>query len=263
MKTFFIFAFIFAFIFLYIFQFSFSFSEKKLKKIIQKNKKDTTNFHHKKDTTKLNHLFAKETKNFIDLKIKNNKKIKIICFGNSITNGYKVGTTKTVKNDYPSELEKLLQKKYKNDSIKVIKEGKNGRRIDQALQYLPQIIAQKPDLVILEYGINDVYSNFSVDFFNQKMTDINKKLKEKNIFVIIASPTPILTPQNEKVWELTQGIYKFCKKNQIPFVNLYENIEKISKENDIEMKNLLPDKIHFADEYYVYLAKIIFEYIYF
>ncbi len=216
-----------------------------------------------KDTFQLKNLSNQIVKNFIHSKIKNNKKIKIICFGNSITNGFKVGSTGIVKNNYPLELEKLLQKKYKNDSIQVIKEGKNGRRIDQALQYLPKIIGQKPDVVIIEYGINDAYSNYSVQFFNQKMLEIFNQLQEKKILLLVASPTPILTPQNKKVWELTQGMHQFCKENKLPFVNLYEGIEKIAKVNALKMNVLLPDKIHFADEYYVYLAQIIFDYIYF
>ncbi|TAG01972.1 MAG: SGNH/GDSL hydrolase family protein [Cytophagia bacterium] len=217
---------------------------------------------YKKDSLQLKNLHASPIKNYIEKKINANKKIKIICFGNSITNGYKVGKNTTVVNSYPLVLQKLLQKKYKNDSILVIKEGKNGRRIDQALLYLPQIIAQKPDVVIIELGINDAYSNFSSDFFNEKMAIIVQKLKQKKIEIIIASPTPILMPYNTKVWEITKGLYQFCKENKISFVNLYEKVSQLAQQKNLTMQKILPDNIHFADEYYAYLSAIIFDYLY-
>lgn len=222
----------------------------------------TTKKQVQKDSLQLKNLYGLSLKNHIEKKLNLDKKIKIICFGNSITNGYKVNTKITVENPYPYALQKLLQKKYKNDSILVIKEGKNGRRTDQALLYLPQIIAQKPDILILEFGINDVYSNFSSDFFNQKINEIVEKLKENKIKTLITSPTPILTNYSKKVWELTKKLHQFCQKKQIPFVNLYEKVEKMAKEKKLTMQEILPDNIHFADEYYAYLADIIFEYFY-
>jgi lysophospholipase L1-like esterase len=210
-----------------------------------------------KDTFKLPNLYSNNIK-----EIFKQKKVKIICYGNSITNGYKVNSYSVVQNPFPLVLEKLLRQNYQNDSIKVIKEGKNGRRADQALKDLDlKVLSQKPQLVIIEFGINDAYSGFKSDFFNAQMMKMIEIIEKNNIKILVASPTPILTIQNKQVWELTTELYQLCKKKNIPFVNLYEAVQDKAKQNKIELKKILPDNIHFEDEYYAWLADFIFQYI--
>ncbi|NJO02882.1 MAG: SGNH/GDSL hydrolase family protein [Bacteroidia bacterium] len=97
--------------------------------------------------------------------MKQGEPVKIVCYGNSITHGYRVGSFGQVAHPYPEVLEERLQNQFKNPHIRVINEGHNGWRSDQALASLPSLVLkQLPHLVIVKFGINDAYSQFSGDF---------------------------------------------------------------------------------------------------
>ncbi len=215
-----------------------------------------------KNTLQLKNLFADSIKKVFEKKLAKKQILKIVCYGNSITNGYKVRSNTIVGNPYPHILESLLRKHYQNDSIQVIKEGKNGRRSDQAFDDLDKrVLIHNPDIVILEFGINDAYSNFSPAFFRKKMWQIIEKLQKRQITVLVASPTPVISHKQKQVWELTQTLHLLCQEKNIAFVNLYESIQFVAQKENIAMISVLPDKIHFADHNYEWIADIIFEYL--
>lgn len=69
----------------------------------------------------------------------------ILAFGDSITYGYGVPSAFS----YPSQLQKKT-------GLHVINAGVSGEESSQGLLRLPQLLKQKPDLVILCHGGNDI-----------------------------------------------------------------------------------------------------------
>lgn len=70
---------------------------------------------------------------------------KIVAFGDSLTAGYGAGG---VQNSYPAVLEKLSGKQ-------VVNLGLSGDTADNAPTRLAEVLAQKPDMVLIEFGGND------------------------------------------------------------------------------------------------------------
>lgn len=188
--------------------------------------------------------------------------IRIVCYGNSITNGFKVGSYQRVAHPYPESLEKLLQKQYQNPHIQVINEGHNGWRSDQAQTQLKQLVIQKkPDLVTIMFGINDAYSNFSTDYYEKKIVQMIQQLREEKITVLLLTPTPIITPFNNQVHTYVELLKEIAKEQEVAFFNVYEAVSRRREKEKVAWENLLPDEVHFADDKYKWIAEEIYEFI--
>jgi lysophospholipase L1-like esterase len=182
--------------------------------------------------------------------------VKIICYGNSITNGYKVGNYGRVANPYPETLEKLLSAYYKNTKLNIHNEGHNGWRTDQALANLQKmVISQKPDWVIFKLGINDIYSGFSAQTYEKYLTQIVNALQQNGIKVLLMSPTPIHTEFSEKVIQFGQIVRQVAVKQNTAFFHLHQAIAERANCENVSFTTLLPDDVHFADDKYVWIAE--------
>lgn len=197
------------------------------------------------------------------INIQQGKTIKMVCFGNSITNGYKVGSFGVVDAPYPYVLEKLIKKQAPPSQLKIIKEGHNGWRIDQAVKNLDTLVlAQKPDWVTLMFGINDAYAGWSVNFYRQQMEQVLQKLKAQNIKVILFTPTPFTTSYNKTALTYLPVLKQLAQKYQCAFFNLHRAILQRIQKDKLDLDKVFPDQVHFGDDYYALIAKEIFDIIY-
>lgn len=227
-----------------------------------KNDKATTQCNNEGDTLTIKGVktlcLAHTTRSLDKLKaaLQKGDSLKMVCFGNSITNGYKVGSFGVVTNPYPYVLEKLLAKKYPNSGLKIVKEGHNGWRSDQAAKDVGTLVlAKKPDWVSLMFGINDAYAGWTPAFFGQKMESMIKKLKAQNIEVIIFTPTPFTTAYNEKAMAYLPVLKNLAAKYNCAFINLHKAVLQRAEKDNLDLDKVLPDEVHFGDEYYRLIAE--------
>ena len=88
-------------------------------------------------------IFTDKSQNNASITLKNSAII--LAFGDSITYGYRVSKDSS----YPSQLEKKT-------GLHVINAGVSGEESSDGLLRLPELLKQKPDLVILCHGGNDI-----------------------------------------------------------------------------------------------------------
>ncbi len=222
------------------------------------------------DTTIIDSLFekiaCKNIKNYINkntkdtfFNAKKNPKIpfKIVCFGNSITRGFKVGSYQAVEKPYPKILLNLLKKDI--SQIEVLNEGHNGWRTDHALNNIQtKVLDKNPQIVLLEFGINDAYSNFSLALFEKNILNILKILQQKNIIPVLLTPTPITSKFKEQVEKYCEVLQKISKEQDISLINLQKEITQKAINEKISKKKLLPDDVHFGDEFYAWIGESVF-----
>jgi lysophospholipase L1-like esterase len=208
-------------------------------------------------------LMATKPTNLTELRkmMKSGKEVKIVCYGDSITYGFE-----DVKNapyhPYPQTLEELLVKKYKNQKISVINEGHSGWRSDQAANKATELVLnQKPDVVLLDFGINDAYSDFTEVYFKKKMTELVKTVKKEGALVIILSPTPINTNKSNMVKAYIPILEAVAKEQKILYFDLHNAILKRAIKEKKKLSDILPDNIHFANEYYAWIAEELFKFL--
>lgn len=104
---------------------------------------------------------------------------KIVAFGDSLTAGYGV----KLEESYPAQLEKELQKE--NMNIEVVNMGVSGETTTGGLARVDFVISQKPDLVLLGLGANDMLRATSPDIAKANLEKMILAFKDKNIPVIL------------------------------------------------------------------------------
>ena len=164
-------------------------------------------------------------------------KRKIVIVGDSITEGGKY------PGGYVWLLERYLSALYPNRKIKIVNAGISGNKAtDMQARFQKDAIDQKPDLVMINVGVNDVWHAFfnfpKNQFFPQgnlptgvplaeyrdKITQMVLAAKAAGIRVVLLSPTPIGEildgPENLRLQEYIVAMREIALQNQCLFIDL-------------------------------------------
>lgn len=98
----------------------------------------------------------------------------ILSFGDSLTNGF--GASEGAS--YPEHLARKI-------GLKIIKSGVNGETSSEGLQRLPQLLENKPDMVILCHGGNDILQKLSVPVLKSNLLQMVQLIKDSGAKVIL------------------------------------------------------------------------------
>lgn len=104
----------------------------------------------------------------------------LVCFGDSLTAGY--GEDPGLS--YPDYLQKDLDAAgYK---YRVVNEGVSGNTTKDGVERLPNVVALKPAVVVVEFGGNDGLRGLKVQTTHDNLARMLKTLKAAGIKVVIA-----------------------------------------------------------------------------
>jgi lysophospholipase L1-like esterase len=143
-------------------------------------------------------------------KLKAKAPLKIVAFGMSITRGMDVSSYDTVPPYMPTYVDlfaRELRKAYHYNRIKLFNAGLPGSVVDWGAQYAGKYVNPlKPDLVILDFGMNDFW-RLTPDQFKGYMQTIIKKIKAANPkveFILLSNmkfdPDYVLDSDKYKTW---------------------------------------------------------------
>jgi len=164
-------------------------------------------------------------------------KRKIVIVGDSITQAGKN------PGGYVWLLERYLSALYPDRKIKIVNAGISGNKAtDMQARFQKDAIDQKPDLVMINVGVNDVWHAFfnfpKNQFFPQgnlptgvplaeyrdKITQMVLAAKAAGIRVVLLSPTPIGEildgPENSRLQEYIAAMREIALQNQCLFIDL-------------------------------------------
>lgn len=120
------------------------------------------------------------------------KPLKVVFFGDSIT---QAGVNPT---GYITKLGQMLEKEGKKADYELVGKGIGGNKIyDLFLRMDDDVLAQKPDVVVIWVGVNDVWhkrtsgTGTDPDKFVKFYEAILKKLQANNIRPIVCTPSAI------------------------------------------------------------------------
>ncbi len=120
------------------------------------------------------------------------KKLKVLFFGDSITQA-------GVQPDgFIVKMDSIIRQSHLSDSIELVGAGIGGNKVyDLYLRMEDDVMKQHPDVVVIYVGINDVWhkagsgTGTDADKFEKFYRAIIKKLQDKNIKVIVCTPSVI------------------------------------------------------------------------
>ena len=167
------------------------------------------------------------------------KKIKVIFFGDSIT---ELAVKEKPYRGYILELEDKCKAENKSDQYDFIGSGISANKVyDLYLRLEDDVLSKNPDVVFIWVGVNDVY------------LAILKKLKDRNIKAVLVTPA-VVGEKTDMSNPLDGDLNKYCniirdiaKKNDLPLVDLrkeFGNYYKTNNPNNEEKNILTYDKVH-------------------
>lgn len=189
-------------------------------------------------------------------RIQEGDELTIAALGDSFTYGW--GVTK----GYMCCLREMLSEKYPLAKLNLINGGSPGDSARGGMYRVWQdVIRHNPDLVIIQFGLNDLYSGFTTDEFYQNMTRIIKEIQEKtkSEIILVTSTTVESKEQNQIIYTFYDRIVQCGKECKVPVVKIHEFWE-----NRIAMGSSLPflvqnDGIHPNEAGHLIMAEAIME----
>jgi len=130
-----------------------------------------------------------------------NEEYVIVCFGTSITQAVPHVPSEDA---YPALLERRLNHRLGESGrkVRVINSGVSGENTAEGLARMePDVLAHKPDLVVIEFACNDVryepQKRIELDQFAANLKEMIARIREVGAQVIITTPTPIIDSYHE------------------------------------------------------------------
>jgi isoamyl acetate esterase len=186
------------------------------------------------------------------------KKKRVIFFGDSIT---QLGVA---PGGYITRIDSMCKLEDKSSRYEFIGAGIGGNKVyDLYLRMDDDVLAKNPDVVVIYIGVNDVWHKASfgtgtdADKFEKFYNAILKKLREKNISVILCTPavigekTDFSNQQDGDINKYSSIIRDIAQKNSLPLVDLRQKFLDYNKQYNTENKEqgiLTRDRVHLNEK---------------
>ena len=157
-----------------------------------------------------------------------NRTVNIVFHGHSVPAGYfKTPQVNTIS-AYPNLFLNKLKTIYPYAVVNVIVTAIGGENsVAGAERFERDVLVLKPDVILIDYALND--RRAGLDKAYKAWTQMIKKAKDKNIKVILLTPSPDQSvdydiPDNE-LKKHTEQIIQLAKENQVALVDSYKAFE--------------------------------------
>jgi acyl-CoA thioesterase-1 len=107
----------------------------------------------------------------------------IVCFGDSLTAGYGLETSQS----YPAVLQRELDRS--GYRYRVVNSGVSGETTQDGLARVAMVVAEKPAVVILEFGANDGLRGVPVPAMESNLAKMIESLQAAHTQVLLAGMT--------------------------------------------------------------------------
>lgn len=186
------------------------------------------------------------------------KKKRVVFFGDSITQqGVEPG-------GYITRIDSICKLENKAAEFEFIGSGIGGNKVyDLYLRLDDDVLAKNPDIVVIYIGVNDVWHKASFgtgtdpDKFERFYNAILKKLKERNVKVILCTPavigerTDFSNQQDGDMNRYSDIIRGIARTNNLLLVDLRQKFLDYNKQHNPDNKEsgiLTRDRVHLNEK---------------
>ena len=142
----------------------------------------------------------------------------IVCFGDSITAGY------AVRRGFPSFLLESLRQRFPDSKIEMINSGISGDTSQDGLSRLDwAVLSYEPDLVTINFGINDCVLVLSLEEFEMNLVEMVRRIRAgPDPEILLLSSQPLESPPyDQRVLDYYQTVERVAKEMNVGFVDVY------------------------------------------
>lgn len=186
-------------------------------------------------------------------KISSGKPVLITAFGDSLTYGW------MVRKGYLDYLTEMLKDEYPGSSVQFLNRGIPGDTAKDGLRRIGEVTKKKADLVMVEFGLNDIYTGFTPDQFQDNLERIVKEIKASmDAEIALLTSVYINMPREyAAVLKFYERINIVGEKNSIAVVNVHSYWERSIKKG-VDIHALLQgDGVHPTEEGYRLFAEAV------
>ena len=189
------------------------------------------------------------------------KRVKIVALGDSTTAGTPgflspLEAPPNGAGNIESQYAHWLMKKHGN--WEVLNRGVNGERSDEILgRFARDVIAERPDIVIILAGVNDIYQGFSSDSTRQNLSEMYVGAIREKIAPLACTVLPYNTVGKREIesrTSLNSWISKESSRLGISFCDTSESVADPKNPNKLRGS---PDGLHPDVEGYKRMAEAI------
>ncbi len=151
--------------------------------------------------------------------LKNGCDVTIVAFGDSITAGF------AVRRGFPSFWKEMLVRKFPEAKIEMINSGVSGDTTMDGLARLAwSILSYEPDLVTINFGINDCVLGLGLEEFEMNFVEIVRRIRAgPGSEILLLSSQPLETPPYDRlVLDYYQAIERVAGEMDVGFVDVYK-----------------------------------------
>lgn len=189
-------------------------------------------------------------------KLINGEKVIFVALGDSITEGY------GVSEGWPEKLVKELKKKYSSANIELLNKGRAGDTVEDGLFRLDSdVIDNNPDLVSINFGINDAMTAVPLSTFERNLNEMITQINDKTEAEMLLITSEILEDEeaDKIVRKYFDKIQKVSREQKVAFVDIHRHWHQKIREG-VELTSLLiPGLDHPNEEGYKLFSKIILD----
>ena len=150
--------------------------------------------------------------------LRNGCDVTVVAFGDSITAGY------AVRRGFPTFWKEMLVHKYPGVRIEMINSGVSGDTTMDGLARLDwAVLSYEPDLVTINFGINDCVYGLGVEEFEANLVEMIRRIRSGPASeILLLSSQPLETPPYDRlVLDYYQAIEHVAKEMDVGFVDVY------------------------------------------
>ncbi len=186
-------------------------------------------------------------------RLESKQPLRILAIGSSSTWG--VGAS-TYKRNYPSQLERILEKTWKGLEVEIINRGVSGEMAaTTAGRLISEAALVRPDLVLWQLGTNDAIARISVESFTETVRSTVRMLRKNNIDVVLVGLQ--YTPRyarDEHYIAVRKALVKVAEEENLLYVRRYQAMEFIAR-TKTNHRMMADDNFHLNDLGYQCMAE--------
>ena len=142
----------------------------------------------------------------------------IVAFGDSITAGF------AVRRGFPSFWREQLQQKFREAKVEMINSGISGDTSRDGLARLDwSVLSYEPDLVTINFGINDSVFDIAVDEFKENLIKMIRRIRAgPDSEILLLSSQPLETPPYDRIVpDYDRALEDVAREMDVGFVDVY------------------------------------------
>ena len=189
-------------------------------------------------------------------KLKSGENVKLVALGDSLTYGW---MTQYGFLDY---LENLIKKKYPGSQLLISNKGVPGDTAGDGLHRVERdVIKLSPDLVFIQFALNDAYSGYTPDDFQKNIESIITKTKDRlNSEIALLTSVAIQDKiMNSVANKFYTKISEIGKKYNLPVAAVHEYWNRKIASGIDHSQLVQYDGVHPTEKGYELMAEAVFE----